>query len=174
MQYLHGWCTMKILVLSDSHASLSFMRMCIAKVKPDHVVHLGDHYDDGAAMAEENPHIRFHQVPGNCDRYRCDPSLPEILCYPIGGVRFYMTHGHKHNVKYDIVRLLADARSAGAQVVLYGHTHQAQCACTDDGMWVLNPGSCGSYGGSAGVITVENEKITACHILRQAELERLS
>ena len=174
MQYLYGWCTMKILVLSDSHASLSFMRLCIAKVKPDHVVHLGDHYDDGAAMAEENAHIRFHQVPGNCDRYRCDPNLPEILCYHIGGVRFYMTHGHRHNVKYDIGRLLADARSTGAQAVLYGHTHQAQCFCADDGMWVLNPGSCGSYGGSVGIIAVENEKITACHILRQAELDRLS
>ena len=44
---------MKILVLSDSHAGLSFMRRCIRTVKPDALVHLGDYYDDGAAMAEE-------------------------------------------------------------------------------------------------------------------------
>ena len=164
---------MKILVLSDSHASLSFMRLCIAKLKPDQVIHLGDHYDDGSVLAEENPHIRFHQVPGNCDRFRCPPGLPEILCYDIGGVRFYMTHGHKHNVKIDIGRLLADARDLGAWAVLYGHTHQAQCVCTQEGMWVLNPGSCGSYGGSVGVINVEDKRITACRILRQAELDML-
>ena len=124
-------------------------------------------------MAEENPHIRFHIVPGNCDRYRCDPGLPEILCYAVGGVRLYMTHGHKHGVKSDIGRLLADAHNAGAAAALYGHTHQAQCFCDDGGMWVLNPGTCGTYGGSAGIIVTDGEKITACHIIRQAELDML-
>ena len=165
---------MKILVLSDSHSALSFMRRCIAAVKPDHVVHLGDHYDDGVAMAEENPHIRFHQVPGNCDRYRCDPGLPQAMCYDIGGVRFFMTHGHLHGVKSDIGRLLADARKNIARAVLYGHTHQKQCYQDADGLWVLNPGTCGTYGGSAGVIEVQDNKITACHILQQAELDTLS
>ena len=35
---------MKILVLSDSHSTLSFMRLCIQSLCPDAVVHLGDHY----------------------------------------------------------------------------------------------------------------------------------
>lgn len=165
---------MKILVLSDSHSALSFMRRCIAAVKPEHVVHLGDHYDDGVAMAEENPHIRFHQVPGNCDRYRCDPGLPAVMCYDIGGVRFFMTHGHLHGVKMDIGRLLSDARKNNAKAVLYGHTHQQACFQDADGMWVLNPGTCGTYGGSAGVIEVQENKITACRILQQAELDTLS
>lgn len=147
------------------------MRLCISKIKPDHAVHLGDHYDDGEAMAEENPHIRFHQVPGNCDRYRCDPNLPNTLCYSIGGVRLFMTHGHMHYVKSGIGRLLVDATQMEAQGVLYGHTHQAQCFLHDEKMWVLNPGSCGGYGGSVGVIEVENNKITACHIVGQAELD---
>lgn len=162
---------MKILVMSDSHGLLSFMRLCISKIKPDHVVHLGDHYDDGQAIAEENPHIRFHQVPGNCDRYRCDPNLPKILCYDVGGVRLFMTHGHMHYVKTGIDRLLSDAQSMGAQGVLYGHTHQAQCFLYDEKMWVLNPGSCGGYGGSVGVIETDGGKITACRIIRQAELD---
>lgn len=161
---------MKILVLSDSHASLSFMRRCIEKVKPDHVVHLGDHYDDGEAMAQENPAIRFHQVPGNCDRYRCAPGTHEILCYDIGGVRFYMTHGHRHGVKSGIGHLLSEARRSGAQAVLYGHTHRAECFCDND-LWVLNPGSCGCDGRSAGVIKLRDERITACYILKQADLD---
>ena len=147
------------------------MRLCISKIGPDHVVHLGDHYDDGEAMAEENPYIRFHQVPGNCDRFRCDPNLPQILCYDIGGVRFYMTHGHMHYVKSGIGRLLVDARQLDAQCVLYGHTHEAQCFVHDEKMWVMNPGSCGGYGGSVCVIEINNNKITACHIVRQAELD---
>lgn len=164
---------MKILVLSDSHAALSFMRYCIDKVKPDHVVHLGDHYDDGAAMAQENPNIRFHQVPGNCDRYRCDPWITELLCYPIGGVKLYMTHGHKQCVKSGTHLLLLEARKSGAQAVLYGHTHQAQCYQEEDGLWVLNPGSCGSWGGSAGIIEVVQERISSCRIVRQEDLETL-
>lgn len=165
---------MRILILSDSHAGLSFMRRCVEKVKPDAVVHLGDYYDDGQTLAEENPHLVVHQVPGNCDRNRCRLNTAEILNYPIGGVRFYMTHGHRHFVKSGIGGLLADARRAGAQVVLYGHTHCADCHQQPDGLWVLNPGSCGSYSGTAGIIEFQNETITACRIICQADLEEMS
>lgn len=162
---------MKLLVLSDSHSGLRFMRECIRKVKPDAVVHLGDHYDDAQALAQENPHLVFHQVPGNCDRYRCPMNTPQLLCYPIGGVRVYMTHGHLHHVKQGLWALLADARKANAQLVLYGHTHQADCHREEDGLWVLNPGSCGSYSGSAGIVTVESSQITACRLIGQADLD---
>lgn len=162
---------MKILVLSDSHSGLYFMRQCIQKVQPEHIVHLGDHFEDGTAMAEENPHIRFHQVPGNCDRYRCAPWQAETMCYPVAGVKLFMTHGHKHAVKTGTQRLLVDAMKSGAQAVLYGHTHQAECYQTDSGMWVLNPGSCRTSEGSVGVIETEGERISACYLLKQADLE---
>lgn len=150
------------------------MRMCIANVKPDAVVHLGDYYDDGGAMAEEFGHLRFHQVPGNCDRYRCIGQQMPILCYDVCGVRLYMTHGHLHGVKSGIGRLVRDAEQAGAAAALYGHTHGADCHQEENGMWVLNPGSCGSFGGSCGVIEAEDGKITVCRILRQADLEELT
>ena len=165
---------MKILVLSDSHSGLSFMRRCITAVKPDAVVHLGDYYDDGETMAEEFPHIRFHQVPGNCDRYRCPFFAREILNYKVCGVQLYMTHGHRHNVKMTLGSLLSDARKGGAQAALYGHTHIADCHLEEDGLWVLNPGSCGYGGGSAGIIETDGKKITACRIVRQADLEDLT
>lgn len=163
---------MKILVLSDSHAALSFMRLAIRAVGPDAVIHLGDHYQDALAMAEEHPHIRFHMVPGNCDRFRCDPTAPLTMCYDIGGVRIYMTHGHMQAVKTNRLRLLAEARAYRAQAALYGHTHQPDCGIVD-GMWVLNPGTCGSFGGSVGLIETDNNEIRTCRILRQAELEAL-
>ena len=162
---------MKILVLSDSHSGISFMRLCVEKVRPDAVVHLGDHFDDGEALQEEFPHLRFYQVPGNCDKYRAPVWAREILCLQVCGVLLYMTHGHRHFVKQTTYSLLKDARAAGAQAALYGHTHIPDCHQEEDGLWVLNPGSCGSFGGSAGLIEVNDNKITACRILRQTDLE---
>ena len=118
---------MKILVLSDSHSGLSFMRRCIDRVKPDAVVHLGDYFDDGTAMSEEYSHIRFHQVPGNCDLYRVPHWQHDILSYPVCGVALYMTHGHRHHVKQTVTKLLSDARASKASAVLYGHTHIPNC-----------------------------------------------
>jgi len=161
----------KVLVLSDSHSSLYFMRQCIERTKPDAVIHLGDYFEDGAAMAEAYPHIRFHLLPGNCDAYRVAPWQDQILSYSIGGVPFYMTHGHTHRVKMTLSFLLSDARASKAAAVLYGHTHQADCHREDDGLWVLNPGSCGYGGGSAGLIEIKEEKIVSCRIIRQENLE---
>ena len=160
---------MKILVMSDSHAGLSFMRACIRAVKPDAMIHLGDYFEDGKDMAEEFPHIPMHQVPGNCDRYRMVQFHPEQFCYPVGGVKLFMTHGHNQKVKATLALLKKEAKEMGAQAALFGHTHSAYC-CQEDGLWLLNPGSCGSYGGSAGLIETENGQITACEILTHADL----
>ncbi len=156
---------MKILVLSDSHSTLSFMRRCIEAVQPNAIIHLGDHFDDGLAMKEEFPEIPFYQVPGNCDRYRCPPGQSEILIDRVCGVELYMTHGHKHNVKSYLGALLRDARACKVSAVLYGHTHNSDCHQEEDGVWVLNPGSCGYYGGSAGLIETEGRNIRNCSLL---------
>lgn len=162
---------MKILVLSDSHSAMSFMRYCIDCVKPDMLLHLGDYMDDGETISKEYPHLLFHQVPGNCDKYRCPPWVSEIMLLPVQKTRLYMTHGHRHGVKQTITKLLADARSARADAVLYGHTHIANCYQEPDGLWVLNPGSCGFFGGSVGLIEMTDGKIRNCRILRQDDLE---
>lgn len=161
---------MTILVLSDSHSTLRFMRLCVETIKPDAMIHLGDYFDDGTVLKETYPDISFYQVPGNCDRYRCPPGQPEILVDRICGVRLYMTHGHRHQVKLTTGALLKDARAAGVDAVLYGHTHAADCHREEDGLWVLNPGSSGYYGGSAGAIEVRDWKIVNCRILREADL----
>lgn len=161
---------MIILVLSDSHSTLRFMQLCVETVNPDAVIHLGDYFDDGIALKETYPDIPLSQVPGNCDRYRCPPGQPEILVEQIGGVRLYMTHGHRHQVKLTLGALLKDARAVRVDAVLYGHTHTADCHREEDGLWVLNPGTSGYYGGSAGVIEVRDGKILDCRILRESDL----
>ena len=161
---------MKILVFSDSHSSLRFMYRCVEAFKPDAIVHLGDHYDDGQALAEKYPHIPVHQVAGNCDKYRAPVSAREMLCYTLGGVMIYMTHGHNHHVKQGLGALLADARKYNARAVLYGHTHIPDCHQEADGLWVMNPGSAGH---SAGVLKTDGQAITACYFLTEKDLEEM-
>ena len=81
---------MVILVLSDSHRFLSFMELCVEKLHPDCVIHLGDYYPDGYELRALCPGAEVYQVPGNCDEYSCDTHLPRILMPVIGGVRFYL------------------------------------------------------------------------------------
>ena len=81
-----------------------------------------------------------------------------------------MTHGHKHNVKLYLGALLRDARASKVDAALYGHTHRADCHREEDGLWVLNPGSCGYYGGTAGLMEAEGGRITDCRILREEDL----
>ena len=162
---------MKILVLSDSHSAMRFMRSCVETIKPQAIVHLGDHYDDGEALGELYPQIPLHQVPGNCDRYRCPPWVHATVCYDVCGVRLYMTHGHKQGVKSSTAMMVAEARAMDAQAALYGHTHVAEVYQTESGMWVMNPGTAGYGGGSAGLLLVENGKILSCKIITPEDLE---
>ena len=162
---------MKILVLSDSHSTLWFMKRCVEAVNPNAIVHLGDHYDDAEVLAKLRPMVPLYQVPGNCDVYRCPFGAPIVLNTKVCGVRLYMTHGHNHGVKQSTYSLCEDARKAGAAAALYGHTHQAHCEQLEDGLWLLNPGSAGNGGRTAAIIETDGTKITACRIVGEADLE---
>lgn len=161
---------MRVLVLSDSHSAYSFMRRCVRALQPDVMIHLGDFFDDGLTLHEDFPQIPFYQVPGNCDCGRAPMSAQQILIQNLGGVNIYMTHGHLHGVKNNTGKLLAAARVSKCDIVLYGHTHQAECYQDDSGLWVMNPGSCGYFGGSAGLMEIADGKITACRIIGEADL----
>ncbi len=161
---------MKILVLSDSHTHLEYMRQCIDRCKPDAVFHLGDYYQDALAVAQEYADVIFHCVPGNCDQYKPGPVPAEVRFVSVGGVRFMMTHGHRHGVKQGLTRLIAQAWAEKADCIIFGHTHQALIQ-QEGTMWVVNPGTCGYFGSSAAVIEVVDHKISDCRILRQSDLE---
>ena len=163
---------MKILVLSDSQSSLRFMRLCMDRLHPEEVIHLGDYYEDGENLAAEYPHVKFHQVPGNCDLFRCPSHLPMKLCYPVGGVMLLMVHGHEQGVKSNIHRLTAQARAYGAAAALYGHTHVPDCHQEEDGLWVLNPGS-SRYTATAGWIETADDRIAVCKLISEEDLEKL-
>lgn len=137
---------MKVLVFSDSHGKLEYMHQAIASENPDHILHLGDHVRDFQALKTQYPQIPMTNVPGNCDY---GDSSPESQTIVLDGVRIFMTHGHRYQVKYMYLRAIYAALEQDAQILLFGHTHRAECF-EEKGLWALNPGAAGQ--GSYGVL----------------------
>lgn len=163
--------SVKVLVVSDSHSGMSYMRRWAELLRPQVIIHLGDYYDDGQALGEQFPMCRLIQVPGNCDQFRCITPAPLKIFTQLEGVNLYLTHGHVERVKSGTRELEHMARTARAHAALYGHTHIAEYHMTDDGILILNPGSIGSSGGSVALLELERGKIKQCRILRLADME---
>ena len=161
---------MRILVVSDSHGTRHFMCRCVEVLKPDMILHLGDYYEDGEALHETYPDIRFLQVPGNCDVGRIPMGARYTLTPKPEEVRIFMTHGHIQHVKFGLGALIADGRKAGAKLILFGHTHVPHLEQTDDGIWVMNPGTCGHGGGTAGLVELAEGAVQSCRILSEQDL----
>ena len=56
-------------------------------------------------------------------------------------------------------------KEQGAQLGLFGHTHEPLCR-EYDGMWLLNPGSCKGYCATYGVAYVHEGQVVRCEINR--------
>ena len=132
---------MKILVMSDSHRSGSNLEKAIES-HPDakEIIFLGDGEDEITNLSYIYTDRRFHIVAGNCD---WGSMLPSTLTLHIGGKTIFATHGHLFGVKDGTDRAAKSAKQAGADVLLFGHTH---IAFTDykDGLYIMNPGSISS------------------------------
>jgi putative phosphoesterase len=144
---------MKVLVFSDSHGHLEPMERAILREKPDHVLHLGDYVRDAEAIHQKFPQLPLTYVAGNCDY---GVETPERLNLTLCGKKIFMTHGHIFQVKRSYLRAIYGAEEQGAEVLLFGHTHRAECFF-ENGLWVLNPGAAGQ--GTYGVLTISEEAI---------------
>lgn len=149
-------CAMRILVLSDSHGCVEPMEQCVERVQPQVILHLGDCVRDAQRLEERYPDIPLLGVPGNCDYGGLDQ--PERLT-ELGGVRILMMHGHTRRVKSGPMAAIYAARECGADILLFGHTHQPVVDRSGD-FWVMNPGCIGpSVRRTYGVITLEDGKV---------------
>lgn len=151
---------LKILVFSDSHRSLSGMYAAIDRHQPQQVIHLGDLMSDAEEVAEHYPKLPFCLVPGNCDGWTRSPVKKQIL---LEGKSILLSHGHRWGVKSGYGAALADARAAGADILLFGHTHVPYCQQQEDGLWVMNPGPARS---GYGLIQIEGGAV--CCTLHRA------
>ena len=131
---------MKVAVFSDTHGVTTPMVRAIRQVRPDALVHLGDYERDTAVLLKEFPELPLYCVRGNCDGAN---DAPDRAVVPLGPVKAFMTHGHLYNVRYGYLdSLVYAAMEEGAQLALFGHTHQAAYE-EIGGVKVLNPGTAG-------------------------------
>ena len=148
---------MRILVASDTHHDKnSLYQAILSQPTAQVVIHLGDGADEAEEMRYAFPDRMFLQVRGNCD---WGSSLPVVGEITLEGKKIMYTHGHAYQVKYGTYDLISAARDRKADIVLYGHTHQAETRY-EDGLYIMNPGSLagnGSYGivdlTKAGIVT---------------------
>ena len=103
------------------------MVRAVRQQQPDAVFHLGDCERDTQRLEKEFPDLPLYRVCGNCDR---EPVYPEVLQCTLDGV------------KYTLDALLNAVYFAGADIVLFGHTHRALSE-TMQGLYVVNPGTAG-------------------------------
>ena len=147
---------MRILVVSDTHKNAGNLRtILLAQPKAEIVIHLGDGEDDVALLKNSFPEKMFLQVRGNCD---WGSNLPNTGVYTAEGVKIFYTHGHLYNVKSGLYQAVCAAREQKAQVLLFGHTHQA-LTDYEDGLYMMNPGSAGYGAPSYGTLDITPQGI---------------
>lgn len=131
---------MRILVISDSHGSRRAIENAIEAQPPaEHIFFLGDKLEDIEDFDLYFPERTFHTVSGNCDFF--GNASTEGIC-TLGGKKIFYTHGHTYGVKGSKASLTSYARSRGADIALYGHTHIPDTTYLD-GLYLVNPGSIG-------------------------------
>lgn len=157
---------MKIAVFSDSHGCVQNMIDAVNAVQPDMIIHLGDCTRDAESLGEEFPLIPLANVKGNCD---FDFVAPEDRTFEVEGVRFFIAHGHRQNVKFGTLPFLNSVYFSGAQIGLFGHTHIAKIKEIED-VTIMNPGTCKMCARPTfGVITVKNGEYE-CEILEISKM----
>ncbi|HNW05286.1 MAG TPA: metallophosphoesterase family protein, partial [Oscillospiraceae bacterium] len=67
---------------------------------------------------------------------------PDYGVAEFAGKTVFYTHGFRFGVKSGLADLKREARSLGADIALYGHTHIPYVAY-EDGLYLMNPGSIG-------------------------------
>ena len=131
---------MRIAVFSDTHSNTALMVETVRRIRPDAIIHLGDHDRDTEVLLREFPEIPLYSVCGNCDM----ASLaPERLVVSLGPVKAFLTHGHLYKVRWGrLDSLVYAAQEEGAQLALFGHTHEPLYKELG-GVTILNPGTAG-------------------------------
>ena len=164
---------MEILIFSDSHGRAEAMETALARQikRPDCVFFLGDGLRDVQAVEWGNSPL--YTVRGNCDWFFFEDAPQERLV-TLGGHRFFATHGHAYGVKSGTGALLSHAAHAGADVVLFGHTHNPLCEILPVGsevggirltrpMYLFNPGSIGDTSRSFGTLSLMGDQLLFSH-----------
>lgn len=128
---------MRILVVSDNHGKWKNLKRALEREEPiDLMIHLGDS-EFVEEKIEDVAGCPVAMVAGNCDFFS---SLPKERTVEIPGHKLFLTHGHTYEVNWSATNLGYAAEEAGADFVLFGHTHVPVLEY-DGKLTFLNPGS---------------------------------
>ncbi len=137
----------------------------------EYLLFLGDGDRAFCELRENYPLMGFVGVGGNCDGFAAfiGEELPDERVLNIGGVKIYMTHGHRTGTSDEVLGWRATSKSAN--VALYGHTHIPHLgeykAANGKTVKVFNPGSIGDpRGGSCasyGIMEIKEGEFTLKH-----------
>ena len=162
---------MKCLCFSDSHGTSAYMRRAL-KMHPDAevVFFLGDGLSDLEELTYDRTRAWF-AVKGNCD-YISEVGgvfVKKLDFITLSGKKILFTHGDLYGVKYGMDGITSLARENGADIALFGHTHEPLEKYLSDGerpLYLFNPGSAGApyrYPTSYGVIEISEKGILLSH-----------
>ena len=145
---------MRILVVSDTHGDLNtLIRAVNSQPTAEIIVHCGDGEEQVQFLKDNYKDKMIVGVRGNCD---WNSLLPATETVNVCGKKIVVTHGHLYNAKLGLYRIMSAAREQNADILLFGHTHRAMC-CYDDGLYILNPGSCHGYMASYGYVDITDK-----------------
>lgn len=135
---------MRILIVSDTHRRNENLKRVIERSgRLDMFIHLGD--SEGceeliASWLNEGCQAEF--VLGNNDFFSSLDREKDVM---IGPYRALLTHGHYYSVSLGPERLIREARAAGYDMAMFGHTHRPYYEVNkrlgEKKLIVLNPGS---------------------------------
>lgn len=163
---------MKILVFSDTHGVTDMMEEAVATHQThggiDMLIHLGDGCRDFDIVASRRPGIPRISVAGNHEEFLSSYLDRGNLIYEqkftLDGITFLAVHGHKLYVKSGIQYAADYAVQSGANVLLYGHTHDrtdvTARGSTGDVVRLINPGTGRGYNASYAVLHIVNGQLS--------------
>lgn len=111
---------MELLIVSDTHGRADRLAEVLARSRADILLYLGDGLRDLHVVPD---HFTVRAVRGNCDWMSHDDA-PDRRVEDFGATRIFLTHGHRYGVKSSFEAAAEAAAKAGADVLLYGHTHR--------------------------------------------------
>ena len=132
----------RIGVISDTHHDRGQMEFALMKMEAegrlDCLIHCGDVAGDVDFIGGNI--LQVVAVRGNCDGWMSEAPLDREL--NIAGINFFITHGHRYDIRWDLTMLEDRARELGVDVIFFGHSHRpAILQFPESGLTCYNPGS---------------------------------
>ena len=147
---------MKFIVISDSHGRYERISTVMDMHRDaDALIFLGDGIADLDRADAYSRGMTVFAVRGNCDGqsflHKSKAEEEMTLCFE--GYKMFLLHGHTRGVKYSLENAMYAASERGADILLYGHTHDplekyvpSENTLLSKPLYIFNPGSLGASG----------------------------